>query len=143
MRAAFVGIGNMGGPMAANALAAGHEVAVFDVSPERVAALVELGARAASSPADAARGAEVVDLVVLDAPQVEAATSGADGVLAGVEPGAVVAVHSTVHPSTIHALAAAAPDGVDVVDAPISGGVPGATNATLCVMVGGDEAAFE
>jgi hypothetical protein len=64
-------------------------------------------------------------------------------VLAGIDPGGVVAIHSTVHPGTVEGVAAAAPSSIDVLDAPISGGVPGARGATLCVMVGGDAAAFE
>jgi len=133
----------MGLPMAANVVRAGHEVRVFDVRPDAAAPVVELGATAAGSAADAARNADVVGVVVLDGDQVEAALLGADGVLAGAAPGAVVAVHSTVHPATVDRVAAAAPDGVDVLDAPISGGVKGARGGTLCVMVGGPPAAFE
>jgi 3-hydroxyisobutyrate dehydrogenase-like beta-hydroxyacid dehydrogenase len=133
----------MGGPMAANVVAAGHEVAGFDVAPDRVGALEERGGRGARSPADAARGADVVSVVVLDGDQVVAACTGADGVLAGADPDAVVAVHSTVHPDAVARVAAAAPEGVSVLDAPISGGVRGARDGTLAIMVGGDAAAFE
>ncbi len=143
MRVGFVGLGNMGGPMAGHLVDAGHDVAVFDLAPERVAELEARGARAASSPRDAATGAELVSIVVMDGAQVDAVCSGPDGVLAAAAPGTVVAVHSTVHPRTVEVVAAAAPDGVDVIDAPISGGVPGARGATLCIMVGGDVAAFE
>ncbi len=129
--------------MAANALDAGHDVVVFDVRHDRVGALAARGARAAQSVADAAAGAEVIDVVVLDGGQVEAVTRGPNGLLAHAAPGAVVAVHSTVHPSTVRAVADEAPPGVDVLDAPISGGVGGARDGTLCVMVGGDRAAFE
>jgi 3-hydroxyisobutyrate dehydrogenase-like beta-hydroxyacid dehydrogenase len=142
MRIGFVGLGNMGGPMAANLLAAGHEVAGFDVLPERVADLERLGGRGASSPADASQAAELVSIVVLDGDQLEAVASGTDGVLAGVVPGAVVAVHSTVHPGAVARVAAAAPAEVEVLDAPISGGVPGAREARLAIMVGGDADAF-
>jgi len=142
VRIGFVGLGNMGGPMAANLVAAGHDVAGFDVVAERVADLERLGARGASSAADASRGAEVVSIVVLDGDQLDAVTSGPDGVLAGVAPGAVVAVHSTVHPDAVARVAAAAPAGVDVLDAPISGGVPGAREARLAIMVGGGADAF-
>ncbi len=85
----------------------------------------------------------MVGIAVLDGPQVEAVTVGADGVLAGVSSGAVVAVHSTVHPQTVATVAARAPGGVAVLDAPISGGVKGARAGTLCVMVGGPPDAFE
>jgi 3-hydroxyisobutyrate dehydrogenase len=143
MRATFVGVGNMGGPMARNALTAGHDITVFDTRADAVQPLADRGARVATSLAEAADGAEVIDIVVLDAAQVEGVTMGADGLLAHASPGAVIAVHSTVHPSTVRAVADAAPDGVAVLDAPISGGIPGAQHATLCVMVGGDVAAFE
>jgi 3-hydroxyisobutyrate dehydrogenase len=101
------------------------------------------GGRASASPADAAREAAVVCIVVLDGEQVEAVSLGDDGVLAAAAPGAVVAVHSTVHPDSVARVAAAAPDDVAVLDAPISGGVTGARQATLAIMVGGDVAAFE
>lgn len=143
MRVGFVGVGNMGGAMAANLLASGHEVAVCDARSEAVAALVAFGARAATTPADAAAGADVVSIVVMDGAQVDAVTTGPNGVFAGAEFGAVVAVHSTVHPRTVQRVAEAAPVGVQVLDAPISGGVQGARAATLCIMVGGDVAAFE
>lgn len=144
MKVAWIGLGNMGLPMAANALDAGHELAVFDVRADAVAELAgRPGVRAATSAADAARGAQVVDVVVLDGAQVEAVTAGPDGVLAGTAEGAVVAVHSTVLPSTVDAVATAAPRGVTVLDAPISGGVRGARTGTLCVMVGGPRAGFD
>jgi 3-hydroxyisobutyrate dehydrogenase-like beta-hydroxyacid dehydrogenase len=143
MRVAWIGLGNMGLPMAANVLGAGHELAVFDVRADAVAELAGPGVRTATSAADAARDAEVVDVVVLDGPQVEAATTGPDGVFAGAAPGAVIAVHSTVLPSTVDAVATAAPAGVTVLDAPVSGGVRGARAGTLCVMVGGPRDAFD
>jgi 3-hydroxyisobutyrate dehydrogenase len=143
MRVAWIGLGNMGFPMAANVLGAGHELAVFDVRADAAVELTGPRVRIATSAADAARGAEVVDVVVLDGPQVDAVTSGPDGVLAGAETGAVIAVHSTVLPSTVDAVAAAAPPGVTVIDAPVSGGVRGARAGTLCVMVGGPRDAFD
>ena len=142
MRVGFVGVGNMGGAMAANVLAAGHAVSVCDPSADAVRPLVERGAWVGSTPADAAAGADVVSIVVMSGAQVEAVTTGPDGVLAGAPNGAVVAVHSTVHPRSVHAVADAAPHGVHVLDAPISGGVQGARAATLCLMVGGDADAF-
>ena len=142
MRVGFVGIGNMGGAMAANALAAGHDVTVCDARPDAVAAFVALGARAAAVPSEAAADTEVVSVVVMDGAHVAGVTTGPTRVLATARPGAVVAVHSTVHPHVVHAVAAAAPEGVAVLDAPISGGVQGARAATLCIMVGGDADAF-
>lgn len=143
VRVAYVGLGNMGAPMAQNAQRAGHDVAVFDVRADALTPLTEGGARPAGSAADAATDVDVVCVTVLDGSQVDAAMSGPDGVFAGAAPDTVVAVHSTVHPDTIHAIADQAPAGVEVLDAPISGGVKGARDATLCVMVGGPTAAFE
>jgi 3-hydroxyisobutyrate dehydrogenase len=142
VRVAFVGVGNMGGAMAANALAAGHDVTVCDTRADTVEALVALGARAAVSPRAAAAEADVVSVVVMSGAQVEAACLRPNGALVGARDGAVVAVHSTVHPRSVHAVAAAAPKGVAVLDAPISGGVQGARAGTLCLMVGGDADAF-
>ncbi len=138
-----MGLGHMGAPMARNALQAGHELSVFDVRDDAMTELAALGARACRSPADAATDAHVVCVTVLDGPQVDAVTTGPDGVFAGAAPDTVVAVHSTVHPATVDAVAGRAPAGVEVLDAPISGGVKGARAGTLCVMVGGPAAAFE
>lgn len=143
MRVAWIGLGHMGAPMAANARRAGHDVRAYDLRPGALDEARGLGATAATSPADAAIDAEVVNVAVLDGDQVEAVTTGPGGVFETASPGAVVAVHSTVHPTTVAGVAAAAPPEVTVLDAPISGGVPGARAATLCVMVGGPAPAFE
>jgi 3-hydroxyisobutyrate dehydrogenase len=142
VQVAWIGLGHIGLPMAANAVAAGHEVIGFDVREAAVAELVDLGGRAAASPADAARTADLVDVAVLDGPQVASVTSGTDGVFTAARAGAVVAVHSTVHPATVRAVAERAPRGVAVLDAPVSGGVKGARAGNLCVMVGGPAAGF-
>jgi 3-hydroxyisobutyrate dehydrogenase-like beta-hydroxyacid dehydrogenase len=147
-RVGFVGLGNMGGAMAANIANAGHDVVVFDVREAAIDAVIEQapGARAASSLADVAEHADVIGVVVVDDAQVDAVTVGDGGLVAPARPGAVIAVHSTVHPATVQRAAAAAGRagrGVAVLDAPISGGVQGARDATLCIMVGGDAAAFE
>jgi 3-hydroxyisobutyrate dehydrogenase len=143
LRVAWIGLGNMGQPMAAQALAAGHDLVAFDVRAAALDAAVELGARAARSPAEAAADVDAVCVAVLDGAQVEAVTTAPDGVFASARPGTVVAVHSTVHPATVRRVAATQPAGVTVVDAPISGGVRGARAGTLCVMVGGPDAAFD
>jgi 3-hydroxyisobutyrate dehydrogenase-like beta-hydroxyacid dehydrogenase len=143
VRIGFIGLGNMGGPMAANLLAAGHDVRGFDVAADRLEALRALGGSVAPTAAAAATDAEVVCVAVLDGAQLVAVTEGDDGVLAGVEPGTVVAVHSTVHPDSVRRLAQASPAGVDVLDAPISGGVGGAREGSLAIMVGGPHDAYE
>ena len=143
MRVGFVGVGNMGGAMAANVLAAGHDVTVCDPSADAVRPLVERGAWVGSTPADAAAGSRRgVDR--RDGRRAgRGGDDGPDGVLAGAAAGAVVAVHSTVHPRSVQRRGRRRARGVHVLDAPISGGVQGARAATLCLMVGGDADAFD
>jgi 3-hydroxyisobutyrate dehydrogenase len=148
MRVGFVGLGNMGGAMAVNIANRGHDVTVFDVQADAVAAVVEQArtVRRAASLAEVADGAEVIGVAVVDDEQVETVTLGAHGLLAHAPAGAALAVHSTVHPRTVRRVEAAAHGAgraVAVLDAPVSGGVQGARDATLCIMVGGDVAAFE
>jgi 3-hydroxyisobutyrate dehydrogenase len=148
VKVGFVGLGNMGGAMAVNIANRGHDVSLFDVRPDAVAAVAGQApsARATGSLAEVADCAEVIGVAVVDDEQVEAVTLGAHGLLAHAPAGAALAVHSTVHPNTVRRVAAAARGAgraVAVLDAPVSGGVQGARDATLCIMVGGDEAAFE
>jgi 3-hydroxyisobutyrate dehydrogenase len=143
-RVAIIGLGRMGGPMADHVSAGGHDVHVFDIAPDAVAARVVAGATAAGSPAEAAVGATVVSVVVFDDVQATEVVTGHDGVLRTLEPGAVVAIHTTVTLDTIRALAAAADHhGVVLVDAGISGGEAGAQAGTLLSLVGGPAAAVE
>ena len=144
MRVGFVGLGTMGKHMAGHVAAAGHELAVHDVRRAAADPLVAAGARWADSPADAASGAELV-LTSLPGPkEVESVFLDRDGILEGAESGAVYADLSTSSVSLIRRIhSAAAERGVEVLDAPVSGGPIGAERATLQVMVGGDEAAFE
>ncbi len=141
---AFIGLGRMGGPMCDHLPVAGFDVSVFDVASEAMTARVDAGARGATSPADAALGADVVSVVVFDAAQARAVLTGPDGLLSTLAPGAVVCVHTTVSLDTIRELAAIAdPHGVTVLDAGISGGEPGAAKGTLLTMVGGPTDALE
>jgi len=143
-RVAFVGLGVMGRPMAENLLAAGHELTVASRSPEPVAALVAAGARAAATPAEAAREAEAVITMLPDGAAVAAVTEGEDGVLATAPPGALVIDMSTIAPAESRRLAAAGGErGLAVLDAPVSGGEVGARAGTLSIMVGGERADFE
>jgi 3-hydroxyisobutyrate dehydrogenase-like beta-hydroxyacid dehydrogenase len=138
-RAGFIGLGNIGAPMARCLLAAGLETCVHDRAPEPVRALVEAGAKAAASPRALAEASEVVSICVRDDADVRAVLTGAEGVLAGAAPGSVVAVHSTVQPATVVELGAAAAErGVGVIDACITGGAAAAAAGTLTVMVGGE-----
>ena len=138
MRVAFVGLGHMGGAMAAHVVASDHELTVCDTRAERVQRLVAAGARAATSPADAASGADVVSVVVRDDAQVLAVVAGADGVLTTMRSDSVLAIHSTVTLDCLRCVdAAATKRGIRVLDAGISGGVGGAEAGTLLVIAGG------
>lgn len=140
MDVGFVGTGNMGRPMALNLLKAGHRLTVYDLSPEAMARLVELGAaRAADLPA-LARAVRVTLTSLPDDAAVAAAVLGSgrgDGLLDGAQPGDVILDLSTVSPASTRRLAArAAQRGVRVIDAPVSGSVSGAAAGTLAIMVG-------
>ena len=144
MRIGFIGLGMMGKPMAVNLLKAGHDVAAANRSQGKVQELAAMGARAATSPADAARGAEVVGLCLVGGAVVESVLCGEDGVLAGAEPGAVALDHSTVHPEFARRMeAACAERGVVYLDAPVSGTGQVAWDGALTVMIGGGAEAME
>ena len=143
MRISFIGLGNMGGPMALNLIKAGHAMTVHDVRRESAAPHLDRGAAWAASPRAAAAGAELI-LTSLPGPaEVESVATGADGVIHGAERGAVYADLSTGSPTAMRRIHARfAERGVAVLDAPVSGGVGGARHGTLQVMVGGDEAVY-
>jgi 3-hydroxyisobutyrate dehydrogenase len=144
MRVGVVGTGIMGAPMARNLLRAGHAVTVHNRTPARVSPLVEAGATAAPSPRAVAAAVDVVVTCVPDTPDVEAVVAGADGILAGAAPGLLVIDTSTIAPAVARTLAArAVAQGVQFLDAPMSGGEQGAIAGTLSLMVGGEQAAFE
>jgi len=138
----FIGLGNMGLPMAENLARAGFELTVHDVRAEPVASLAALGAHVARSPREVGERSEIVSCVVVDGAQVEQVflgTGAEDGVLAGAEPGSIFVVHSTVSPLTCRKLAEAArPKGVHVVDAAVSGAESRSKEGTLSIMAGGD-----
>ncbi len=134
----------MGGPMAGHLLAAGHSVTVNTRTKERAQELLKKGAKWADSPAKAAAGADVVFVCVPDTPDVESVVLGTEGILSGARSGTIVVDHSTISPAATRKMSAAlAGRGVAMLDAPVSGGDVGAKNATLSIMVGGDERAFE
>jgi 3-hydroxyisobutyrate dehydrogenase-like beta-hydroxyacid dehydrogenase len=139
-RVAFLGLGIMGRPMAANLARAGFELSVWNRTAERAEAFAaEHGARAAATPAEAARGAEVVVTMVVDGPQVEAVLLGDDGAASALEAGAVCLDMSTIAPSASRAIAERlAERGLALVDAPVTGSRPKAEDGTLTIMVGGD-----
>jgi 3-hydroxyisobutyrate dehydrogenase len=139
-RIGFVGLGNMGGPMARNLVKAGHRVAVFDIVPALVSRCTEAGAEAAASAAEAARGAEFVLTMLPAGAHVREAWLGAGGMAAASAPDAVLVDCSTIDVATAREVASGS--GRAFLDAPVSGGVMGAEGATLTFMVGGDAGAF-
>ena len=139
----FVGLGIMGGPMAANLVKAGFDVIGHNRSPEPVQRLVEQGGRGADSLAEAVRDADVVVTMVPDSPDVEAVTSGEDGIYALARPGTIHLDMSSIRPDVARRVGEAGRQrGVRVLDAPVSGGEQGAVDATLSIMVGGDPQDF-
>jgi 3-hydroxyisobutyrate dehydrogenase-like beta-hydroxyacid dehydrogenase len=143
-RVGFIGLGNMGKPIAINLVKAGFDVMVYDLRSEPMQELAALGAKCARSADEVGNHAEIIELVVVDDNQVEAVTFGEGGVLATARKGTIIAIHSTVHPRTVRNVAALAQaKGVTVIDAQVSGGERGAYAKTLCYMVGGDRQAFE
>ena len=135
----FIGLGIMGGPMAANLVKAGFDVAGYNRSPEPVQRLVEQGGRGAGSLAEAVRDADVVATMVPDSPDVEAVTLGEDGIYAHAKPGTLHLDMSSIRPDVARKVGEAGRErGFRVLDAPVSGGEQGAIDATLSIMVGGD-----
>src|SRR5687767_10416615 len=142
-RLAFIGLGIMGLPMAGHLLAAGHALAVHTRTKSKANDLLARGATWADSPAAAAERADVIFLCLPDTPDVEAIVLGEDGLLRAARRGTIVVDHSTISPAATVAMARKlAERGVSFLDAPISGGDVGAKNATLSIMVGGDESTF-
>jgi len=140
----FIGLGNMGMPMAQNLLKAGHEVTGFDLNAQATELLAANGGTSANSVADACKAAEVVITMLPAGEQVRDVYLGADGVLASVAPGTLLIDSSTIDVQTARDVAQAAQDkGLAMADAPVSGGVTGAEAATLTFMVGGSDDAFE
>jgi len=141
---AFIGLGNMGLPMAQNLIKAGHTVRGFDVAAAAAENLAASGGMAAHSIAEACSGADAVITMLPAGEHVGDVYLGADGVLASATAGTLLIDCSTIDVETARAVAAAAGEqGLDMVDAPVSGGVTGAQAATLTFMVGGSETAFE
>ena len=140
-RLGYIGLGNMGAPMATRLLDRPGGLTVLDARPEAVAPFTAAGARAAGDPADLARDCDVVCVTVVDDAQVRTVVAG---LLDTARPGTVIAVHSTIADTTAVELAAECADrGVELVDAPVSGGAPGAEQGRLAVMVGASDAAFD
>jgi 3-hydroxyisobutyrate dehydrogenase len=139
----FIGLGNMGLPMARNLVSAGHSVTGFDLSPDACAALRDAGGAIAATAPEAVVGVDAVVTALPAARHVRAVYLGEDGLLAAAAPGTLFIDCSTIDVATARAVAAeAAERGQVMVDSPMSGGVGGATAGTLSFMVGGSEDAF-
>src|SRR3569623_73649 len=136
MNTAFLGLGAIGRPMAARIAAAGHSLAVWNRTTERAAEFAQQhGVRHAKTPADAARGAQIIVTCFSTSPDVYSILDGPDGLLAGIERGAVVVDCTSGDPATSKKIAARLAEvGVEFIDAPVSGGTSGAEKGTLTVM---------
>lgn len=141
---AFIGLGIMGQPMAKHLLVAGYPLNALDRIPALQADVVAAGARAGVTPAEVSQASDVVITMVPDSPDVEEVMFGPDGVMQGLRPGSLAIDMSSILPSVARRVAEAArARGADALDAPVSGGQVGAINATLTIMVGGSQAAFD
>ena len=139
----FIGVGNMGGPMATNLIKDGHEVKAFDVVGQTLSRIVNAGAAQASSPADAASDAEAVVTMLPAGQHVSDVYTGTGEVLANLARGTLIIDSSTIDVATSREMHAAAADaGFDMLDAPVSGGVTGAEAGTLTIMCGGSAETF-
>ncbi len=141
---AFIGLGNMGGPMAQNLLKAGHSVRAFDLVPAALEAVKAKGGIVAASPADAVNGVDVVVTMLPASKHVESLYLGNDGLVGKIKAGTLVIDCSTIAPASSRKVAEAAQaQGLVFIDAPVSGGTAGAAAGTLTFIVGGDVAALE
>ncbi len=142
-RIAFIGLGNMGGPMAANLAKAGHDVHAFDLSADALSAARAAGITTATSAADAVAGAATVISMLPASRHVEGLYLGGDGLLGAIADGALVIDCSTIAPASARKVAeAAAARGLEMIDAPVSGGVAGASAGSLTFIVGGSDTAL-
>jgi 2-hydroxy-3-oxopropionate reductase len=144
MRIGFIGLGIMGKPMARNLLKAGYELVVYDILDAPVKELAQAGAKAGSSPKDVSSQCELIITMLPNSPHVKQAVLGKDGVIEGARAGSVLVDMSSIAPLASREVAAElAKKGVEMLDAPVSGGEPKAIDGTLAIMVGGPEAVFE
>ncbi len=140
----FIGLGVMGKPMALNLVKAGYTLSVHDISEDSVKALVEAGATAGGSPEKVASNSDIIFTMLPNSPHVLAVVEGEKGVLKGALPGSVIIDMSSIAPGVAQDLAKSAlAKGVQMLDAPVSGGEPKAIDGTLSIMVGGPEDVFE
>ncbi|MCV7383248.1 NAD(P)-dependent oxidoreductase [Mycolicibacter longobardus] len=139
MRVGFIGLGSQGAPMARRIVEGGYATTLWARRDGTLEPFSDTEARVADSPAELGRQSDLVCLCVVGDADVDEVIVGDSGVLAGLQPGGIIAIHSTVHPDTCRRLAQHCADqGVSVIDAPVSGGGPAAAAGTLLVMAGGE-----
>lgn len=144
MKVGFIGLGIMGKPMSKNLLKAGYELVIFDFNKDAVKEVTECGAVSAASGREVAEQCGVVITMVPNSPHVRAAVLGENGVADGAKPGTVLIDMSSIDPTESKAIGAElAKKGIDMLDAPVSGGEPKAIDGTLSVMVGGKKELFD
>src|SRR5918999_269816 len=143
MRVGFCGLGQMGSPIAERLLRAGHDLVVWNRSAAKADRLVETGAKRAGSPAEAAKGVDVVITMLASPEALAEVATGDEGIASGIDSGTTLIEMSTVGPMAVARIAEGMPDGVEVVDAPVLGSVPEAEKGSLKVFVGSADATFE
>ncbi len=140
----FIGLGVMGKPMSLNLIKAGYPLMIFDINPEPVKALIEAGAEQGKSPEQIGQICDVIITMLPNSPHVERVIAGENGVLKNARPGTVIIDMSSISPQTAkNVYELAVEKGVEMIDAPVSGGEPKAIDGTLSIMVGGKESVFE
>ena len=143
MKIGFIGLGIMGKPMSKNLLKAGYKLVVFDIVKDALAEVVASGAEQGSSPKDVASKSDIVITMLPNSPHVKTVVLGKDGVIEGAKPGTLVVDMSSIAPLASQEVAAElGKKGIDMIDAPVSGGEPKAVDGTLAIMVGGKEEHF-
>lgn len=144
MKVGFIGLGVMGGPMAANIVKGGHELTVYDRSPQALEAIVKLGAKAAASPREVGAASEIVVTMLPEPQHVEQVVLGADGLAEGLPAGGIVIEMSTIDPGTSRRVGdALRARGMELVDAPVGKTSEHAVTGTLTLMVGGNQPAID
>jgi 2-hydroxy-3-oxopropionate reductase len=144
MHIGFIGLGIMGKPMAKNLLKAGYELVAYDVVEASLKDVVAAGAKAGTSPSNVASQCEIIITMLPNSPHVKTAVLGKNGVIEGVKAGSILVDMSSIAPLASREIAAElAAKGVEMLDAPVSGGEPKAVDGTLAIMVGGKQAVYD
>ncbi len=144
IKVGFIGLGIMGKPMSKNLLKAGYSLVVSDRNPEAIADVIAAGAETATTPKAIAEQCEVIITMLPNSPHVKEVALGENGIIEGAKPGTVVIDMSSIAPLASREISEALKaKGIDMLDAPVSGGEPKAIDGTLSVMVGGDKAIFD